>query len=212
MLRRPFSIYSHSQTEFEIIVQVVGRGTSLIASVSIGDEVDVIGPLGNPWNTQSRDFETALLLIGGVGVASMPLLTSKLTYDGRQVETYYGARSTQFLVMTGLQNLHIATDDGSAGFHGTNIALLRTHLTEGRHTKPKLFVCGPTGMMRAAQQLAIDFGIPAEISLESEMACGIGICQGCPVLTDDTTFATTGKRFRLACTEGPSFDSLGIQI
>jgi len=60
-------------------------------------------------------------------------------------------------------------------------------------------------MMKAASWLAEEYKIPCELSLETEMACGVGICQGCPVPTDESTFLATGKRFRLVCMEGPSF-------
>jgi dihydroorotate dehydrogenase electron transfer subunit len=67
-------------------------------------------------------------------------------------------------------------------------------------------------MMRAAQSLAAEFGVPCEVSLETEMACGIGICQGCPVETDRATFEATGKRFRLVCVDGPSFPAESIVL
>jgi len=212
MLRRPFSVYGTEGDEAEIIVQAHGRGTSILAATQEGDMLDVLGPLGRPWKYDSGDFETAVLLIGGVGVASMPLLTHALELEEKPIQTIYGARSKNLFALDGLRNLHLATDDGSEGYHGSNISLLRTYLEEGRLPSPKLFVCGPTGMMRAAQALAAEFGIPCEISLETEMACGIGICQGCPVVTDEKTFLATGKRFRLVCMEGPSFSAEEIVL
>lgn len=205
MLRRPFSVYGVKGDEVEIIVQIAGRGTELIAMSEVGDYLDILGPLGNPWQSDSDDFRTAILVIGGVGVASMPMLTHALGNAGKQIESYYGARTEAYFATDGLTHLHLATDDGSIGYHGTNIALLRRDLDAAAYDRPKLFVCGPTGMMRAAQTLAAEYGIPCELSLETEMACGIGICQGCPVETDAATFEATGKRFRLVCTEGPSF-------
>ena len=212
MLRRPFSVYNIDGDEAEIIIQAHGRGTNILTETREGDMLGVLGPLGNPWNTASGDFKTAVLLIGGVGVASMQLLTRTLVSSDVPVQTFYGARSKTLFALDGLTNLHLSTDDGSEGFHGSNIALLRSQLEEGSIASPKLFVCGPTGMMRAAKALAAEFKIPCELSLETEMACGIGICQGCPVVTDDETFNTTGKRFRLVCMEGPSFAAERIVI
>ncbi|MEO6938821.1 MAG: dihydroorotate dehydrogenase electron transfer subunit [Candidatus Kapaibacterium sp.] len=212
MLRRPFSVYQTDGDEAEIIIQTVGKGTTTLAATAVGEWIDVLGPLGNPWNVASADYETAVLVIGGVGVASMPLLTREITRRNIPIMTYYGARSKDLFALRGLTALALATDDGSEGFHGTNISLLRTALEQKQIIKPKLFVCGPTGMMRAAKNLASEFGIPCEVSLETEMACGIGICQGCPVMTDEATFAETGKRFRLVCTEGPSFESSKIVL
>jgi dihydroorotate dehydrogenase electron transfer subunit len=212
LLRRPFSVYGTSGDEAEVIVQVHGRGTDRILKTRVGDYLDVLGPLGNPWNYRSGEYETAVLVIGGVGVASMPLLTRALEHEETSVRSYYGARSKNMLAPEGLKNLEIATDDGSAGYHGTNIDLLRQHLDAQRITRPKLFVCGPTGMMRAAQKLAAEYQIPCEVSLETEMACGIGICQGCPVETDAATYEATGKRFRLVCVDGPSFSAESIVL
>lgn len=212
MLRRPFSVYNTDGDEAEIIVQAHGRGTTMLAESVEGTMLDVLGPLGNPWNWKSGDFSTAVLVIGGVGVASMQLLTRALMQDEFQVQTYYGARNKQIFALDGLRNLHLATDDGSEGYHGSVVAMLRQDLERRAIDKPKLFVCGPTAMMRAASEVAFEFGIPCEVSLETEMACGIGICQGCPVQTDEATFHATGKRFRLVCSEGPSFPAETIII
>ena len=212
LLRRPFSVYNTIGEEAEIIVQAHGRGTSILTETHESDMLDVLGPLGNPWQYRSGDYMTAVLVIGGVGVASMPLLTRALTLDEIPLQTFYGARTKQLFALEGLTNLDLSTDDGTEGFHGSNIDLLRTKLEAGQIESPKLFVCGPTGMMRAAQSLAAEFGIPCELSLETEMACGFGICQGCPVRTDETTFLTTGKRFRLVCMDGPSFPAEAIAL
>ena len=161
---------------------------------------------------KSADFETAILLIGGVGVASMPMLTRALELEEISFQTFYGARTASLIARDRLSNLHIATDDGSEGFHGSNVMLLRSFLEKGTLESPKIFACGPTAMMRAAQSLAAEFGIPCELSLETEMACGIGICQGCPVRNEDSVFEQTGRRFRLVCTEGPSFNAEEIVL
>lgn len=220
MLRRPFSVYSIDGDEAEIIVQAHGRGTGILADTREGEMLDVLGPLGRPWMYNSRNYTTAVLLIGGVGVASMPLLTRALELDEIPIQTFYGARTHSLIARDHLTNMHIATDDGSEGFHGSNVELLRMYLNPllkkegagGGIESPKIFACGPTGMMRAAQSLAAEFGIPCEISLETEMACGIGICQGCPVLNEESIFSQSGRKFRLVCTDGPSFNAEEIVI
>lgn len=212
MLRRPFSVYWTQGDEAEIIVQSHGRGTEILTHAQAGDSLDILGPLGKPWLIDSNDYETAILLIGGVGVASMPLLTRALEQKEVPIQTFYGARTSSLIARERLVNLRIATDDGSEGFHGSNVMLLRAALDEGRLESPKIFTCGPTGMMRAAQSLAAEFGVPCEISLETEMACGIGICQGCPVLNEESVFLKTGRRYRLVCTDGPSFQSQEVVI
>ncbi len=212
MLRRPFSVYWTEGEEAEIIVQAHGRGTGILAGTHEGEELDVLGPLGRPWMYKSSDYETAVLLVGGVGVASMPLLTRALELEEISIQTFYGARSSSLIAKDRLSNLHIATDDGSEGFHGSNVMLLRSFLENGSLELPKIFACGPTAMMRAAQSLAAEFGIPCELSLETEMACGIGICQGCPVHNEESVFQQTGRKFKLVCTDGPSFNAEEIVL
>jgi len=212
LLRRPFSVYWADDDEAEIIVQAHGRGTGILTEAREGEMLDILGPLGKPWMIDSNDYMTGVLLIGGVGVASMPLLTRALERKEIPIHTFYGARTSGLIARDRLTNLHISTDDGSEGFHGSNVMLLRSFLEDGKFEMPKLFVCGPTGMMRAAQSLSAEFAIPCEVSLETEMACGIGICQGCPVLNEESVFQATGRKFRLACTDGPSFKAEEIVL
>jgi dihydroorotate dehydrogenase electron transfer subunit len=210
MLRRPFSIYNVIGDEIEIIIQRHGRGTDILADTRVGDVIDVLGPLGSPWHVDSHDYDTALLLIGGVGVASMPLLTKHLQKSGTSFFSYYGARTANMFADEYLANVVYATDDGSKGYKGTIIDMLRSDLKDGALKSPKLFVCGPTPMMKAAIALSEEFSIPCEVSLETEMACGIGICQGCPVPTTEREAIKSGKKFYLVCTQGPSFTKESI--
>lgn len=210
ILRRPFSIYNVIGDEIEIIIQRHGRGTNILADTNVGDVIDVLGPLGSSWRSDSDDYQTALLLIGGVGVASMPLLTKLLQREGKSFFSYYGARTTNMFADEYLANVVYATDDGSRGYKGTIIEKLRNDLKEGVVKAPKLFVCGPTPMMKAAIALSDEFSIPCEVSLETEMACGIGICQGCPVPTTEAEATKSGKKFYLVCTQGPSFTKESI--
>ena len=211
LLRRPFSVYHTEGENAEIIIQDHGRGTGILANTKEGEYLDVLGPLGKPWHYDS-DYNTAILLIGGVGVASMPLLTRLLNTTNRYYATYYGARSKSLFADEYLSNVEYSTDDGTKGFHGTVIDNLRKDLKAGKYDKPKIFVCGPTGMMRAAIALSDEFTIPCEVSLETEMACGIGICQGCPIETSSTEAEKIGRKFHLVCTHGPSFEKEQIVL
>ncbi len=204
-LRRPFSVYNTSRDSAEIIIQDHGRGTAILANTRIGEYLDILGPLGNPWKYNEANYETAILVIGGVGVASMPLLAKQLQKDTQMFAVYYGARNKSLFADEYLSKIEYSTDDGSKGFHGSVIENLRKDLKAGKYPKPKIFVCGPTGMMRAAAALANEFLIPCELSLETEMACGIGICQGCPIETSPSEAESTGRKFHLVCTQGPSF-------
>jgi len=211
-LRRPFSIYNTGGDFVEIIIQDHGHGTNVLSKTAIGEYIDVLGPLGNPWKYNLDNYSTAILVIGGVGVASMPLLTKQFVQDKFAFATYYGARNSTLFADEYLLNIEYSTDDGSKGFHGSVIENLRNALRSNKYEQPKLFVCGPTGMMRAAISLANEFNIPCEVSLETEMACGIGICQGCPVETSNSELVQTGRKFHLVCTHGPSFEKETIVL
>jgi dihydroorotate dehydrogenase electron transfer subunit len=205
LLRRPFSVYNIENENVEIIIQDHGKGTGILSNSQTGEYLDVLGPLGMPWRYDEADYKTAILLIGGVGVASMPLLTKHFVSNGKPFITYYGARTEKLFADEYLKNINYSTDDGSKGFHGSVIDNLKKDLLANKYSEPKLYVCGPTGMMRSALSLANEFHIACEISLETEMACGIGICQGCPIETSAEEFAKAGKKYLLVCTQGPSF-------
>ncbi|MGH2567504.1 MAG: dihydroorotate dehydrogenase electron transfer subunit, partial [Bacteroidota bacterium] len=203
-LRRPFSVSRVDRGVVEILFNVVGRGTAVLASKRPGDELDVLGPLGKPFGFRG-DFEHALIVAGGLGVAPFPILTDWLQRDEKQVESFIGARSAYQLYRMQLKNLHVATDDGSAGFQGTVVQLLEQYLRSHTLPKPKIFGCGPTNMMKALSGLARNMNIDCELSLEGDMACGIGLCQGCPVETVGGT-----KKYALVCKDGPAFKSHDI--
>lgn len=206
LLRRPFSIYRTDGTTVEIIFNVVGKGTAILAARRPGDAVNVLGPLGVPFGT-SGPFSTALLVAGGLGIAPMPILADHLRKAGIRVEVFAGSRSADQLVPDHLENVHVATDDGSRGFHGTVVALLEGYLREHPAVSPKVFGCGPTRMLTALSEFARNAGIACELSLEGDMACGIGICQGCPVER-----VSGSPRYALVCTHGPTFDCTTIQL
>ncbi len=206
LLRRPFSVYNRNGDSLEIIFNVVGLGTRILASGPSREPLDVIGPLGNAFGIEG-DFEEALLVAGGLGIAPMPMLTAELQRADKKIHTYLGARNGSQIVREHMENVSVATDDGSAGSRGTVVDLLRTHLTESPYTRPKIFSCGPTPMLRALAALAGEFGIPCELSLESPMACGIGICQGCPVEVKGGP-----RKYALVCKDGTVFDGKRVVL
>lgn len=206
LLRRPFSIYRTEGSKVEIIFNVVGKGTAILAAKRRGDNINVLGPLGVPFAT-TGSFSTAILVAGGLGIAPMPVLASKLRTSGIRVEVFAGSRSADQLVPDHLENVHVATDDGSKGFHGNVVALVEGYLKEHPAGNPKMFGCGPTRMLSALSEFARKAGIPCELSLEGDMACGIGICQGCPVER-----VSGPPRYSLVCTQGPTFDCTTIHL
>jgi dihydroorotate dehydrogenase electron transfer subunit len=106
-----------------------------------------------------------------------------------------------------LQNVHIATDDGSDGFHGNVVQLLESSFVQNNFNKTKIFACGPTLMLKALTELAKRKNICCELSLEGQMACGFGICQGCAV--ERTNGIAT---YALVCKDGPAFLSTEVNL
>ncbi len=199
LLRRPFSVSRVYGSNVEILFNIVGIGTKLLSEKRPGDELDVLGPLGNPFGVDG-EFETALIVAGGLGVAPFPLLTDWLLREEKSVVTFVGARSAYHLYRIHLKNPHYATDDGSAGYRGTVVQALEQFVDSHSMSKPKIFGCGPTNMLKALSSFAGKSRIPCEISLEGDMACGIGLCQGCPVER-----VHGEKKYALVCKEGPTF-------
>lgn len=199
LLRRPFSVSRVTGDRIEILFNVVGAGTDILAKKKPGDTINVLGPLGVPYGIKG-DFKNALLVAGGLGVAPMAILTEHLKSLGKHIDTFLGARNALHLITDHLLNIHVATDDGSKGFHGNVVRLVEQYLKEHPASDAKIFACGPTRMLKALSAFAIAAGLECEISLEGEMACGVGICQGCPVER-----VGGAKKYALVCTDGPAF-------
>lgn len=206
LLRRPFSVSRIEGSVVEILYNIVGTGTKALSHKRPGDDLDVLGPLGVPFNHRMV-FETALVVAGGVGVAPFPLLTECLLREGKNIASFIGARSAYQLYREYLIDPHVATDDGSAGFKGNVVQLLEHYLTSHNPPKPKIFGCGPTVMLKALSRFAQERNIACDLSLEGDMACGIGLCQGCPVER-----VGGSKKYALVCKEGPTFNCQDIVL
>ncbi len=204
LLRRPYSISNIYNDECEIMFSLLGKGTHILAEKRPDDTIGVLGPLGNTFGYE-KSFGTAVIVAGGIGVAPFPYLTRVLKEKGIPTVTFLGARSTSRVVRDGLENLHIATDDGSEGFHGNVIGALAEYMQTHDVDRPMIFACGPNPMLQATQSFAHEHDILCELSLESEMACGMGICQGCPI-----EHHGGGRKYTLVCTDGACFDSHDI--
>lgn len=200
-LRRAYSIHRIDGDRIELIYNVVGKGSALFASKRPGDPLDVLGPLGVPFHYDG-DYTTAILVSGGVGIAPMPFLGAALQKMGKQVVNIHGARCAAMIVDDGrLVNVRYATDDGSLGFHGNVVGALEQYLATESPASLRLFACGPNRMLSALGNFCSVQGLPLEVSLECQMACGVGICQGCPV-----EMATGDRKYSLVCTHGPNYD------
>ena len=210
LLRRPFSIFQVVRDTFSILYKTIGKGTEALSQMGPGEELSVIAPLGHGFTVPKRGGETPLLVAGGYGMAAMYLLAQRSPQRG--IVFVGGRRRVDILCEKEFQALgwdvRVTTEDGSHGKKGLVtqplLAELRTPNSELR--TPKLFACGPTGMLKAVGKLAEEFKVPAELSMDEHMCCGVGVCLTCviPVKAGD------GWEYQRTCTEGPVFGSRQI--
>ncbi|MBN2029745.1 dihydroorotate dehydrogenase electron transfer subunit [bacterium] len=206
LLRRPFSIHRvlRDKGQIELLYRVIGRGTSLMKQTKPGDSYHLMGPLGKGFVFDGK-FTTAIVVAGGMGVAPVFFLIDELLALGKSVIFFWGARcgSELFGVLQWNQSaieIHLATEDGSQGYHGMVTDPLQTFLNH-RSEDASLagFVCGPRAMLKKIQLLSTRTSFEWQVSLEETMACGVGVCQGCAVMLKN-------EGFRMVCSDGPVFD------
>lgn len=216
LLPRAFSILRLVEGGCEILVKAVGRGTRLLELAGAGAPMFVLGPLGTPFPAPADGSTGDWLIAGGVGLA--PLLWFAEKYPTRLPhQMLYGARTAADLVLldeirASGAALALTTEDGSAP---GGLAVTRGRVTDAfatllpRRSAPgtRVLTCGPNPMMRAVVDLARAHDLPCLVSVEGEMACGIGACLGCALpLTDGT------RPFAYACVDGPVFDAARVVI
>jgi dihydroorotate dehydrogenase electron transfer subunit len=208
LLPRPMSLLTAGERP-SILIKVVGEGTQRMAHASSGEPFDLLAPLGRPWSPCPPD-RRAVLVAGGVGVAPLIYLARDLAAAGARPLALYGGRSAADLPLdtelAAASELRVATEDGSRGTRGRVTVLLERALDDlAAHDQPvKIYTCGPDAMMAAVAKLCEARGVPCEVSLETPMACGYGVCLGCPVPRRDS------KSYLYACTEGPCVDAAAI--
>lgn len=186
----------------EIIFQVVGKGTTVLASLPQGGDVhDLVGPLGQPTHVQM--FGHCLCIGGGVGIAPLYPIVEALKRVGNTITTILGARDKSLLILTEemrllSDTLVIATDNGSTGFKGFAADALKELLAKGAKFDFAA-VIGPVMMMKATAAVSLAAGIPTVASLNPIMIDGTGMCGGCRV--------SIGGQAKFACVDGPEFDA-----
>jgi dihydroorotate dehydrogenase electron transfer subunit len=211
LLRRAYSVHQILEDDvIELIYNVHGKGSQIFAAKRPGDPIDIMGPLGIPFHIE-EPFDSAILVSGGLGIAPMPILGKELAGRGIVVVNIHGSRRRAMIPQDDrLLNPRYATDDGSLGVRGNVITALeelfaaRDRSSFGRL---RLFACGPNVMLSALERFCANLQLPLEVSLECQMACGVGICQGCPV-----EMKGDYRGFTLACTYGPNYDVSTIEL
>jgi dihydroorotate dehydrogenase electron transfer subunit len=227
VLRRPFSLNTADPATGIVTIhfRVVGRGTEWFTHLRPGDEIDLLGPLGRPFEVDSRS-QHLLLIAGGLGIAGVRMLADEAIRAGRQVTLLFGAASAREVYPSNLLpdevEYVVATDDGTLGRRGFVTELV----TDYEAWADQAFACGPAPMLAALARLVAGrrdrLGVaklgrkrgggrtpPAgsaaarrkaflQVSMEQNMGCAVGACLGCVVMT------TSGTPQRV-CREGPVF-------
>jgi len=227
LLGRPLALYDTvldsrgNPVGVDVVYLVLGKMTGRLAHYLPGQKLDVWGPLGNGFPPQ--ETEHLVMVAGGIGQTPFPALAREhlgnRTYGDParkvaripRVTLCYGARTKDYLAgVEDFQRLgvdvRLSTDDGSAGHHG----LVTDVLAEVLDASPaaRIVCCGPERMMEAVAHLAAKRRVPCQVSLETPMACGIGICFSCVAKVRDADGEWDYKR---TCVEGPVFDAERIE-
>ena len=201
LLRRPLSIHQLAdetgRAKLALLFTVVGKGTHWLSQRKAGDNLDLLGPLGNSYaiHPSSRNL---LLLAGGIGIAPLHFLSQKAVSQGYSVRLLLGASTASQLYPGHLLSPEIelitATEDGTAGKKGMITDLLPDFIGWA----DQVFACGPTRMYQTMAQMPELRNKPVQISLEVRMGCGLGTCYGCTLKTK--------SGLKQVCTDGPVFD------
>lgn len=205
LLPRPISICMLDKEKglLRMVFRVAGKGTLELSLKKPGDEIDVVGPLGNGYPVDDGIAkEDAILIGGGIGVPPILELARELNC---QKEIVVGYRNSDTFLLEELEQngtVHIATEDGSIGTKGNVIDAIRTQNVTGK----VIYACGPKPMLLGVREYARANGLKAYISLEERMACGIGACLACVCETKDVDDHSNVHNTRI-CKDGPVFDA-----
>ncbi|MGA3163323.1 MAG: dihydroorotate dehydrogenase electron transfer subunit [Verrucomicrobiota bacterium] len=209
LLRRPFSIFQVEGDTFSVLYKTIGKGTDALARMQAGGELSVIAPLGRGFTVPKSGGETPLLVAGGYGMAALYLLAQRSPQKG--IVFVGGRQRVDILCEKEFRALdwdvRVTTEDGSHGEKGIVtqplMAELKRSVAKRLVPDRKVFACGPTPMLKAVGRIAEEFNVPAELSMDEHMCCGVGVCLTCvvPVRTDE------GWEYQRSCTEGPVFDA-----
>ena len=226
-LPRPMSVAGTRVTPrgpvLGFLYEPVGLGTLALAGLAAGERVDVLGPLGRGFPLDVPG--TPVLVAGGRGVAPLLFAAGMFAKEGRRCEFLFGARDARHLValpearerldrMDG--RLHLATDDGSRGLRGTVVDLL-DRIGPDLPSPHVIHACGPHAMLAAVARWGMRHGVPSYLAMESIMACGTGVCRGCPLPRSEAVRIRLSRHrdripslygspeFAMCCTDGPVF-------
>lgn len=200
-LRRPFSILDvdHENNSLTFYIKVAGKGTRKLGQLNQEQDLNIIYPLGNHFNTEN--VKNVLIVGGGSGIAPFLLLAKELGQRGSKITFLLGGKSKKDILLTKAFELfgdvNITTEDGTLGEKG--FVTQHSVFSSGNFKFDKIYSCGPDPMMKAVAKIAGERNIDCEASLENMMACGFGICLCC------VTETVEGNK--CVCTSGPVFNT-----
>jgi dihydroorotate dehydrogenase electron transfer subunit len=216
-LRRPFSVHrvlrpGAALGTIEVVFDIVGAGTRALARLRPHDVVDALGPLGRPFD-QPEAPAGCLLVGGGYGTAPLLFLATELRARRCRVDFVIGA-ATAGRLLDAMEakrlghSLTVTTDDGSAGRRGLVTDPLADLLASAG--AERVYACGPMPMLAAVSRLAAAAGVPCQVAVEEQMACGTGICFSCVLPVGGGDGSPGATRMARSCLEGPVFDGTAI--
>ncbi|MDP2942859.1 MAG: dihydroorotate dehydrogenase electron transfer subunit [Candidatus Omnitrophota bacterium] len=203
LLRRPFGFHRINNSGFQVLYEVVGKGTRLLSELKPGNKVDVLGPLGNGFTVPDKT-KNIVIVAGGIGVAPLVALAESLVKKKhKRIYAIIGAKNKKSLLcekdfkVLGIETL-VATDDGSCGRKCFATQILEDLFSAKGSFSPVIFACGPEEMLKKVAAIARERKVKSYASLEENIACGVGACLGCAI--------ETRSGYKLACEDGPVFD------
>ncbi|MCX5667877.1 MAG: dihydroorotate dehydrogenase electron transfer subunit [Candidatus Omnitrophica bacterium] len=242
LLRRPLGVHRILNGGIEVLYKVIGKGTELLSRKRPGDTVDVIGPLGNGFSIKRNTNDkrrTTVLVAGGIGVAPLVALAESLVHSSKLI--VHSKRKKIYVLIGACKKGHVLcvndfkklgaevivyTEDGFLGKKGLVTDGLNSLLSTINYELSTIYACGPAAMLKTIAKIAEAKRVPCQVSMEERMACGVGVCLGCPIKvhTTSTQYAiprTThfvrarGRRntqyaYKMACKDGPVFNAKEI--
>lgn len=209
LLPRPISIceVNKEENKLRIVYRVAGKGTEEFSHYEAGKQVPILGVLGNGFPVEEGKGKKVFLMGGGIGIPPMLQLAKELDAKNQIIVGY---RDNQLFLKEDLAQygeVYVATEDGSVGTKGNVMNAIEENALEA----DVIFACGPMPMLRAIKGYAEKKGIPAYISLEERMACGVGACLGCVCKTTKKDHHSHVNNARI-CTDGPVFLAEDVDI
>ena len=180
--------------ELQFLLEDVGPGTNRLCELGPGDDLLIVGPLGSGF-APPREGRRPVLAGGGVGIAPLAILQDQLAAPAPTILGFRDAARAAGAALLG--DPAVATDDGSVGHHGLVTELLAEALDDDPHSE--VYACGPSAMLESVRALCAERAVPAQLALESGMACGFGACFGCVV--------PTRAGYLRVCVDGPVLDA-----